>query len=125
MHCFWYIFFYQEDFSLLIYDIYFNKVYILFLLPLFIREIIFFNSKSSYKNRNYIILLIFIPIGYLILFFFKSSEIYNYGYSLHFKNYFLDLVNSILFIIYLFNNEKVDLNKLSYYIKKFFMSLYF
>ena len=107
--------------TLSIYDIYFNKVYIfIFLLPLFIKEIIFFNSKSSNKNKNYIILLIFIPIGYLFLFFLKSSEIFNYGYSLHFKNYFLDLVNSILFIIYLFNNEKVDLNKLSYYIKKFF-----
>lgn len=106
--------------TLQIYDIYFYKLYIfLFLLPLFLKELIlFFENFKKNDYLNYSLILIFIPITYIFL--YKNKEIQSLEYNQHFTNYTLDLINSIIFIIYFFNNIKMDLKKLNKYVKNFF-----
>ncbi len=109
--------------TLQVFDIYFSKIYIfIFLLPLFFKEIInlILNFKNN-KNINFSLFLILIPVAYLILFFLKSKTLTNLGFNLHFKNYFLDLVNTVIFLIFLFNDKKLDLKQISKHVDKFIL----
>ena len=101
--------------TLQVFDIYFSKIYILiFLFPLFLNEIInLFQNLKSKKNINFAVFLILIPVVYLILFSLKSKTITNLGFNFHFKNYFLDLVNTVIFIIFIFNEKKLNLSQIS------------
>ena len=107
--------------TLQVFDIYFSKIYILiFLFPLFINEIInLFKNLKNKKNINFTVFLIFVPAAYLMLFFLKSKTLANLGFNLHFKNYFLDLLNTVIFLIFIFNDKKLNLKQMSKYVEKF------
>ena len=99
-------------------DIYFYKVYVLFFLsPIIISEL---KKIIIYKVYDKQFILILIPLIYLFkYYFFPESQLMNNSKNIIFKNSILDLINFLIFGIFVFSIDNKEIN----YLKKNFLKI--